>query len=99
MPRRRRASRESQMSSTMPSPVSCRTDENLVREFLRYARFLTGRGFVCNTLGNIALRAGAAGSPRGGLVYPKHRGVSLEEMTAENIVVTDLAGELVHGTV
>jgi L-fuculose-phosphate aldolase len=87
------------MSSTMPSPVPFRTDENLVREFLRYARFLVGRGYVCNTLGNIAMRAGAAGSPAGDLVYTKHRGVSLEEMSTENVVVTNLAGEMVHGTV
>ncbi|GIF08247.1 class II aldolase/adducin family protein [Actinoplanes siamensis] len=81
------------------SPAPFRPDEDLVREFLRYARFLVDRGYVCNTLGNIALRAGPAGSTSGEHVYTKHRGVSLEEMTAANVVVTDLAGELVHGAV
>lgn len=71
----------------------------LVEQFLGYADRLVRRGFVCNTLGNIAVRARAAGSEHGDLVYTKHRGVSLEEMTAANVVVTDLAGNLVHGAV
>ncbi|HEX8344140.1 MAG TPA: class II aldolase/adducin family protein [Actinoplanes sp.] len=87
------------MSSTLPAPVRFRIDEGRVAEFLRYAQLLANRGYVCNTLGNIALRAGVAGSPLGNLVYTKHRGISLEEMSAANIVVTDLAGALVHGEV
>jgi L-fuculose-phosphate aldolase len=85
------------MSSSISSGVRFHVDESRVQEFLRYAGFLVRRGYICNTLGNIALRAGDSGSPSGDLVYTKHRGVSLEEMTAGNIVVTDLSGRLVSG--
>jgi L-fuculose-phosphate aldolase len=80
-------------------PTPFRPDPRLVGQFLDYAGRLVRRGYVSNTLGNIAVRAGAAGSDLGRLVYTKHRGVSLEEMTAANVVVTDLDGDLVHGAV
>lgn len=85
-------------SATLPL-TGYRTDESLIRELLRYARFLVARGYVCNTLGNITVRAGSVGSAFSHHVYTKHRGVSLEEMTDANVVVTDLDGELVHGDV
>lgn len=72
-------------------------DPEIGRLFLRYARLLVARGYVHNTLGNMVVRASHPGHP-GGVAYTKHAGISLEEMTAENIVVTDLSeGRLLHG--
>ncbi len=60
---------------------------------------LVSRGYVHNTLGNMALRRPHPGYEHG-VVYTKHSGVSLEEATAANIVVTDvLTPRLLHGTV
>jgi ribulose-5-phosphate 4-epimerase/fuculose-1-phosphate aldolase len=57
--------------------------------FLKYARLLAARGYVHNTLGNIVIRVAHAGFPHG-LAYTKHAEVSLEEMEAGNIVITEI---------
>lgn len=57
------------------------------------------RGYIHNSLGNIAIRVPHPGFPDG-IVYTKHAEVSLEEMTLENVVITDVpTGKLLHGTV
>jgi ribulose-5-phosphate 4-epimerase/fuculose-1-phosphate aldolase len=66
-----------------------RPDPALVETFLRYARLLAARGYVHNTLGNVVIRAPHADYPHG-VAYTKHAEVSLEEMQAENIVITDI---------
>src|SRR3954470_24443016 len=66
-----------------------RPDPALVQTFLRYARLLAARGYVHNTLGNVVIRAPHADYPHG-VAYTKHAEVSLEEMQAENIVITDI---------
>ena len=66
-----------------------RPDPAIVETFLRYARLLAARGYVHNTLGNIVMRAPHADHPHG-VAYTKHAELSLEEMTAENIVITDI---------
>src|SRR5688572_16636847 len=67
--------------------------------FLTYARMLVSRGYVHNTLGNMAIRRPHPGYEHG-VVYTKHSGVSLEEATADNIVITDIpTPRLLHGTV
>jgi ribulose-5-phosphate 4-epimerase/fuculose-1-phosphate aldolase len=66
---------------------------------LAYARRLVARGYVHNSLGNIALRVPHPDFPDG-VVYTKHAEVSLEEMTMDNIVITDVpTGTLLHGSV
>jgi ribulose-5-phosphate 4-epimerase/fuculose-1-phosphate aldolase len=57
--------------------------------FLRYARRLAARGYVHNTLGNIVMRVAHPDYPHG-VAYTKHAELSLEEMEAENIVITDI---------
>ena len=57
--------------------------------FLKYARLLAARGYVHNTLGNIVMRAPHPDYPHG-IAYTKHAELSLEEMAAENIVITDI---------
>ena len=65
--------------------------------FLRYAKLVAGRGYIYNTLGNMAIRQPAAGFPHG-VAYTKHAEVSLEEMGMDNIVITDIpTAEILYG--
>jgi ribulose-5-phosphate 4-epimerase/fuculose-1-phosphate aldolase len=66
--------------------------------FLAYAARLVARGYVHNSLGNLALRVPHPGYEHG-VVYTKHAGVSLEETTVDHIVITDVATpRLLHGS-
>jgi L-fuculose-phosphate aldolase len=77
---------------------SADVDEKIIERILEYARLLSARGHVVNTLGNIAVRTLSDIYPPHGVVYTKHLGVSLEEMTSDNIVVTDIPdGNLLYG--
>jgi L-fuculose-phosphate aldolase len=74
-------------------------DERVADELLRYARMVVARGYIHNSLGNIAVRVPHPGFPHG-IAYTKHAEVSLEEMTIDNVVVTDIpTPALLHGTV
>jgi ribulose-5-phosphate 4-epimerase/fuculose-1-phosphate aldolase len=64
-------------------------DAGVARTFLKYARLLAARGYVHNTLGNMVVRVPHPDYAHG-VAYTKHAGLSLEEMEAENIVVTDI---------
>src|SRR3954468_18989109 len=72
----------------MPTPDPALRSE-ASRQFVKYARLLAARGYVHNTLGNIVMRAPQEGFPHG-VAYTKHAELSLEEMEAENIVITDI---------
>jgi ribulose-5-phosphate 4-epimerase/fuculose-1-phosphate aldolase len=74
-----------------------RPDPAIVETFLRYALLLAARGYVHNTLGNIVIRVPHADYPHG-VAYTKHAELSLEEMAAENIVITDIpTSRVLHG--
>ena len=74
-------------------------DPRIADLLLRYARLVVARGYVHNSLGNIAIRAVHSGFPHG-VAYTKHAEVSLEEMTIDNVVVTDIpTPALLHGHV
>jgi ribulose-5-phosphate 4-epimerase/fuculose-1-phosphate aldolase len=74
-------------------------DKSIAEEIVRYGRMVVARGLVHNSLGNIAIRVPHPAYPHG-LAYTKHSGVSLEEMTVKNVVITDVVtGDLVHGSV
>src|SRR5256885_13432421 len=76
-----------------------RFDPGVAEQILTYARLLTARGYVHNQLGNVAIRVPHPEHEHG-VIYTKHAGVSLEEATADNIVVTDVpTGALLHGRV
>ena len=76
-----------------------RFDPGVAEQILTFARLLTARGYVHNQLGNVAIRAPHLEHEHG-VIYTKHAGVSLEEATADNIVVTDVpTGTLLHGRV
>ena len=72
-------------------------DESIGALLLRYARMLVARGYVHNSLGNLAIRV-AHPDFEHGVLYTKHAEVSLEEMALDNVVVTDVpTGTLLHG--
>ena len=71
----------------MPTPIAF--DADIGRQFVKYARLVAGRGYVHNTLGNIVIRAAHPDYPHG-LAYTKHAEISLEEMEAGNIVITEI---------
>lgn len=73
-------------------------DAHAARQLLKYAAMLSARGYVMNTLGNVALRVRHECDPQHGVAYTKHMGISLEEMEIDNVVVTDIPqGRLLHG--
>jgi ribulose-5-phosphate 4-epimerase/fuculose-1-phosphate aldolase len=80
----------------MATPVHF--DAQIGEQFLRYARRLVERGYVHNTLGNMAVRAPHPDHPHG-VAYTKHAEISLEEMGIENIVITEVAtSRLLYGS-
>lgn len=64
-------------------------DDTVGTEFLRYAEMVARRGYIHNTLGNMAVRVPHP-EFADGVAYTKHAEVSLEEMNADNIVITDI---------
>jgi L-fuculose-phosphate aldolase len=73
--------------------------DEVAGQFLRYARMLVSRGLISSTLGNIAVRIDAPGAARSAIVT-KRRGVSLEEMGREDLVVTAVESDcLILGTI
>ena len=74
-------------------------DPAIGAEFIKYARLVAGRGYVHNTLGNMVMRVPHPDHPHG-LAYTKHAEISLEEMSLDNVVVTDIpTPALLHGAV
>ncbi len=72
---------------------------DVAERLIKYARFVVARGYIHNSLGNIAIRVPHPAYPHG-VAYAKHAGVSLEEMELEHVVITDIASDrLLHGTV
>jgi hypothetical protein len=71
----------------MATPVHF--DPQIGEQFLRYARLVASRGYVHNTLGNVAIRVAHPDYPHG-VAYTKHAEISLEEMGSANIVITDI---------
>jgi ribulose-5-phosphate 4-epimerase/fuculose-1-phosphate aldolase len=67
-----------------------KVDPATAKVFLKYARLVAARGYIHNTLGNIVMRVPHPEFPEHGVAYTKHAELSLEEMEAENIVVTDI---------
>jgi ribulose-5-phosphate 4-epimerase/fuculose-1-phosphate aldolase len=83
---------------TMPTP-HVRFDPATAELLLKYARMVVARGYVHNSLGNLAIRV-AHPDFEHGVVYTKHAEVSLEEMTLDNVVITDVpTPHLLHGAV
>ena len=78
--------------------MEVRFDPEVGRALLKYARLVSARGYIHNTLGNIVLRAPHPDFPHG-VAYTKHAELSLEEMELENIVITDIpTSRILHGS-
>src|SRR6185503_12608644 len=74
-------------------------DQDVAELLLRYAKLIVARGYVHNSLGNLAIRVPDPDFPHG-VAYTKHAEVSLEEMTLDHVVITDIpTPRLLHGTV
>lgn len=72
-------------------------DLDVAKTFIRYARLVVARGYIFNTLGNMAIRVRHPGYPDG-VLYTKPSGISLEEVEADGLVITDIPdGRLLHG--
>jgi len=79
-------------------PVPVHFDPAIGAEFIRYARMVAARGYVHNTLGNMAMRALHPDFEHG-VAYTKHAGISLEEMGTEHIVITDIpTSKILYGS-
>jgi ribulose-5-phosphate 4-epimerase/fuculose-1-phosphate aldolase len=73
-------------------------DQAVAQLLLRYAKLVVARGYVHNSLGNLAIRVAHPDFPHG-VAYTKHAEVSLEEMTLDHVVITDIpTPRLLHGT-
>ena len=73
--------------------------KEIAEQIVRYGRMVVARGYIHNSLGNIAIRVPHPAYPDG-IAYTKHSGVSLEEMTVDNVVVTEIpTSNLVFGSV
>ena len=72
-------------------------DRTIGETYVRYAHRLAARGYVQSTLGGMVIRAEHPDYPDG-IAYAKPAGVSLEEMTTEDLVITDIPyGRILHG--
>ena len=84
--------------SQLHEPAPFRFDRSIAEQIVRYGRMVVARGYIHNTLGNIAIRVPHSGYADG-VAYTKPSGISLEEVEADGIVVTDIpSGALLHGT-
>ena len=73
-------------------------DHKVAEQYLRYARMLSARGYVASSTGNVVMRVPHANYPDG-VCYVKCMGVSLEEMSVDDIVITDvLEGTILYGS-
>ena len=72
-------------------------DEKIGEQYLRYARMLAARGLVYSSTGNLVMRVPHPGHP-GGVCYVKCMGVSLEEMSIDDLIITDIpTGRILYG--
>jgi L-fuculose-phosphate aldolase len=75
-------------------------DHILMKKIVTYSKYVTSRGYVCNQLGNIAIKTTelVSGSPVE-VVYTKCGGISLEEMEKTDISIMSLnTDQLISGT-
>ena len=72
-------------------------DRSVAEQYVRYAHRLAARGYVQSTLGGMVIRVSHP-AYSDGLAYAKPAGVSLEEMTTDDLVITDIPyGRVLHG--
>ena len=79
-----------------PDPA-VKFDRKVGEQYVLYAHRLAARGYVQSAVGNMVIRAPHPSYPDG-LCYVKSQGVSLEEMSIDDLVITDVpVGRIVYG--
>ncbi len=72
-------------------------DRKIGEQYLRYARMLAARGYIASSTGNLVMRVPHPAYPEG-VCYVKCMGTSLEEMSMDDILITDIPfGRILHG--
>ena len=72
-------------------------DQKIAETYVLYARRMNDRGYVQSSLGGMVIRAPHPQYPDG-VCYAKPQGISLEEVTAEDLVITDVPyGRILYG--
>ncbi|MBI3711044.1 MAG: class II aldolase/adducin family protein [Proteobacteria bacterium] len=72
-------------------------DRKIADTYIRYGRMLVDRGLVQSTLGGMVIRV-AHPNHENGICYAKPQGVSLEEATVDDLVITDIPyGRILYG--
>lgn len=86
----------SRVNELTPDPA-VRFDPDIGQAYLKYAGMLVARGYVQSSLGGMVIRAAHPDYPDG-VAYAKPSAVSLEEMTQEDLVITDIPdGRILYG--
>src|SRR4029079_1430293 len=85
-----------QVNELSPDPA-VKFDRKIGEQYLRYARMLSARGYVASSTGNLVLRVAHPDYPEG-ICYVKCMGVSLEEMSIDDLIITDVPfGRILYG--
>lgn len=85
-----------QVNQLRPDP-RVRFDRAFAEQYVLYAHRLAARGYVQAAVGNMVMRAPHPDYPEG-VCYVKAQGVSLEEMSIDDLVITDVPwGRILHG--
>jgi ribulose-5-phosphate 4-epimerase/fuculose-1-phosphate aldolase len=72
-------------------------DRKIAETYLTYAHRLAARGLVYSSTGNLVMRVPHAKYPEG-VCYVKCMGVSLEEMSIDDLLITDVpTGRILYG--
>lgn len=72
-------------------------EDKVVKDYITYAHRLAARGLVNSSVGGMVIRVSHPGYEQG-VLYAKPQGVSLEEVEAEDLVITDIPyGRILRG--
>ena len=77
-----------QVNQLAPDP-EVKLDRAIADKYVWYAHKLAERGYVQAAVGNMVMRVAHPGYPDG-VCYVKAQGVSLEEMSVDDLVITDI---------
>ena len=90
------ANRTFQVNELTPDP-DVAFDPKVVKSYVTYAHRLAARGLVNSSVGGMVIRVAHPGYEHG-VCYAKPQGISLEEVEAEDLVITDIPwGRILQG--
>src|SRR3954468_286802 len=86
-----------QLVNKVAADPAVKLDRKIADEYLRYARMLSARGYVASSTGNLVMRVPHPKYAEG-VCYVKCMGTSLEEMSMDDLIITDVpCGRILHG--